>query len=171
MVNTNKYGLIKELIKFATFYYYYVLNYLTKPFAAYLMMDYYIRVHSRYENFIAYGSRILDNIVQLRVKFNEDIIYPLSLSTFNRRKRKILSITRHAYLISLKEEKLLPFTECKIKPVTLDTLLQIEYDPNVVYVLSGYDVSKIVEFYLDAFKTYESYTAKEKQYRLLSYVN
>lgn len=82
MQNHNKFKFIKALIKFATFYYYHhVLNYPTKPFAAYLVIDYYLRVHSRYEDFIAHGSHILDNIVQLRIKFNEDVIYPLSFST------------------------------------------------------------------------------------------
>lgn len=162
MRNDSKFILIKDLIKFVTFYFYYFLNYPKRPVTAFFLMDYYLTLYSDYEDFIAYASRFSDNIVQLRFMFNENIIYPLELSTFNRKKSKIFANTRHVYLISLKEEKLIPFTTCKIKQITLDTLFQTDFDPNIVYVLSARDISKIVELYLSTLKHLNS--TKTKNY-------
>lgn len=60
MQNFSKLVLIKDLIKFVTFYYYYMLNYPVKPFAAYLLMDYNLRLdYKRYIDHVSYGSQLL----------------------------------------------------------------------------------------------------------------
>lgn len=67
MQNHNRFKFINDLIKFAIFYYYHVLNYPVKPFATYLLMDYHLQ-HIKL-GFLLWIHYFKQNLIQILYTF------------------------------------------------------------------------------------------------------
>lgn len=145
---------LKNFIKFLTFGYYYLTKLKRSDYSKYIIIEYSTALHNTELGFLNRCLKYKLDTFYLRVNYNKFDIAPLNLTTFTKKKKEILSKTKHVYLLSLKQENLIPYTEYKIKKLALSNLFSTDYKSDTVYVIKLIDLCKSVADYFVTLKEY-----------------
>lgn len=143
---------VKNLIKFLTFAYYHELenigdNLWKIEFRMFVGTDddYYDTFSELYSFLSIYKSNI-------EVIYNKFGLKAFSLSTFKKRKKEIYNVTNDVYLLSLKDEQLIPYKMYKTKKFLANDMLSLQSRENTVYAMKLADIRALIESYFKTLK-------------------
>lgn len=143
---------MKNLIKFLTFAYYHELENIGDSLWK-IEFRIFVGTDDDYYDTLSELYSFLSNR-----KFNMEIIYNksnmkiLSTSTFTKRKKEIFNTTNHVYLLSLRDEQLIPYKMYKIKKIQSYDIFSLQSKENTVYAMKLDTIHMLIESYFETIK-------------------
>lgn len=143
---------IKNLIKFLTFAYYHELENIGDDlwkieFRIFVGTD-----DDYYDTYSELYSFLSIHKSNIEVIYNESGLKVMSLSTLEERKKEIYHTTNGNYLLSLKDEQLVPYKKYKTRKLLINDMLSLQPKEDTVYTMKLSDIRTLIESYFKTLK-------------------
>lgn len=141
---------MKNFIKFLTFTYYHKLEDKTVN-PNHIKFHIYITFESEESGSLDCGHDTKPKTIStIDITYSKSKLKALNLTTFEKVKREILNTTNHVYLLSLKNEQLIPYRMYRVKKVSLYDIFSLQAKQNTVYAVKLNDLCLSMNDYFKA---------------------
>lgn len=147
---------MKNFIKFLTITLYHKFN-TRKDYFKHLVIEYSLAIDDTQLGYLGYLNVGYENELGatiITVEYNKFLLKLLSLSAFKKRKKEIFDTTDYIYLLSLKDEHLIPYKVYKIKRVLLNDIFSLQADKDIVYAIKLDNICLVINDYFSSLIRY-----------------